>query len=79
MFHCSFPHRFSNRAACFIAAYREGLLGPQAAWANKKYHGHRMLPPESILKAKNAILPSLDQYYVLIILKLSVSPASVAM
>lgn len=25
-------------------AYRRGLSGKQAAWANKKYHGHRVLP-----------------------------------
>lgn len=24
--------------------YRRGLDGKQAAWANKKYHGHRVLP-----------------------------------
>jgi hypothetical protein len=28
--------------------YQRGLNGKQAAWANKKYHGHCMLP-ESIL------------------------------
>lgn len=25
-------------------AYRKGLNGVQAAWANKKYRGHRVLP-----------------------------------
>jgi hypothetical protein len=25
-------------------AYRKGLNGQQAAWAAKKYHGHRILP-----------------------------------
>ena len=29
-------------------AYRKGLTGAQAAWANKKYRGHRVLP-EGIL------------------------------
>jgi hypothetical protein len=24
--------------------YRKGLNGKQAAWASKKYHGHRVLP-----------------------------------
>lgn len=33
-------------------AYRKGLNGKQAAWANKKYHGHRMLP--------NSIMDDLD-------------------
>ncbi|KIO17278.1 hypothetical protein M407DRAFT_16346 [Tulasnella calospora MUT 4182] len=36
--------RFSIRSARFIDAYRKGLDGAQAAWANKKYHGHRTLP-----------------------------------
>jgi hypothetical protein len=52
---CSPLHRFTNRAARFINAYGEGLTGAQAAWANKKYHGHRTLPPDSILEAKHAI------------------------
>jgi hypothetical protein len=30
-------------------AYRRGLDGKQAAWASKKYRGHRVLP-ESLLK-----------------------------
>lgn len=34
-------------------AYRRGLSGKQAAWASKKYRGHRMLP--------NTILEELDQ------------------
>ena len=44
---------FANQSARFIFAYREGLSGAQAAWANKKYHCHRTLPPEWILTAKN--------------------------
>ena len=36
--------RFTNQSARFISAYDKGLLGAQAAWANKKYHGHRTLP-----------------------------------
>ncbi|KAJ7260820.1 hypothetical protein C8J57DRAFT_1072347 [Mycena rebaudengoi] len=27
-------------------AYRKGLDGVQAAWATRKYKGHRVLPPE---------------------------------
>ncbi|KAJ7245957.1 hypothetical protein C8J57DRAFT_1081888 [Mycena rebaudengoi] len=27
-------------------AYRKGLDGAQAAWAARKYKGHRVLPPE---------------------------------
>jgi hypothetical protein len=30
-------------------AYRKGLNGNQAAWASKKYKGHRTIP-ESILQ-----------------------------
>jgi hypothetical protein len=29
-----------------------GLTGPEAAWANRKYHGHRALPPDMALKLK---------------------------
>ncbi|KIJ37224.1 hypothetical protein M422DRAFT_178335 [Sphaerobolus stellatus SS14] len=36
--------RYSNRSARFIDAYQRGLSGSQAVWANRKYHGHRMLP-----------------------------------
>ncbi|KAF8154659.1 hypothetical protein B0H34DRAFT_661116 [Crassisporium funariophilum] len=37
--------RYANRSARFISAYSQGLSGPKAAWANRKYHGHRTLPP----------------------------------
>ncbi|KAF9787435.1 hypothetical protein BJ322DRAFT_1055161 [Thelephora terrestris] len=37
--------RFSNRLLRFMDAYRKGLNGEQAAWAGKKYHSHRLLPP----------------------------------
>ncbi|QRV74793.1 DDE superfamily endonuclease [Ceratobasidium sp. AG-Ba] len=40
--------RFFNRSHRFVHAYRLGLSGQAAAWANKKYRGHRMLPPEVI-------------------------------
>ena len=36
---------FSNRSIRFMDAYRNGLNGEQAAWAGKKYHSHRVLPP----------------------------------
>ncbi|KAI0054857.1 hypothetical protein BV25DRAFT_1816438 [Artomyces pyxidatus] len=36
--------RFSTRTHRFEDAYRRGLSGKQAAWATKKYHGHRVLP-----------------------------------
>ncbi|THU83623.1 hypothetical protein K435DRAFT_689210 [Dendrothele bispora CBS 962.96] len=47
--------RYANRSARFIHAYSEGLDGPQAAWANRRYHGHRTLPPEMLRKAMEAV------------------------
>ncbi|KIO21763.1 hypothetical protein M407DRAFT_28688 [Tulasnella calospora MUT 4182] len=44
--------RFANRSAQFMSAYRQGLSGSQAAWANKKYHSHRTLPPELVAEIK---------------------------
>ena len=36
--------RFANQAARFVlgfvSTYWEGLLGAQAAWVNRTYHGH---------------------------------------
>ena len=43
---------YANRAARFISAYGQGLTGPEAAWANRKYHGHHTLPPDMALKLK---------------------------
>ncbi|KAJ7196394.1 hypothetical protein GGX14DRAFT_403342 [Mycena pura] len=36
--------KFSTRSERFMDAYRKGLDGCQAAWAGKKYRGHRVLP-----------------------------------
>jgi len=36
--------RFANRSLRFMNAYDRGLNGRQAAWASRKYHGHRVLP-----------------------------------
>ncbi|THU92285.1 hypothetical protein K435DRAFT_672399 [Dendrothele bispora CBS 962.96] len=47
--------RYANRSARYIHAYREGLDGAQAAWANRRYHGHRTLPPEMLKKAFEAL------------------------
>ena len=41
--------RFSTRSRRFMDAYHKGLNGEQAAWAAKKYRGHRVLP-STILK-----------------------------
>ncbi|KIJ48884.1 hypothetical protein M422DRAFT_161882, partial [Sphaerobolus stellatus SS14] len=43
---------FPNWSAWFMDAYRHGLTGAQAVWANKKYRGHRVLP--------NTIMKELD-------------------
>ena len=36
--------RFSMYSCCFMDAYEKGLNGKQAAWANKKYKGHHVIP-----------------------------------
>jgi transposase len=36
--------RFANRSSWFMDAYSRGLNGRQAAWAARKYRGHRILP-----------------------------------
>lgn len=45
--------RYANRAARFMDAYKRGLNGTQASWANRKFHGHRVLP--------NSIMEDLDK------------------
>jgi hypothetical protein len=45
--------RYANRSARFIDAYAQGATGPIAVWANRKYHGHRTLPPEILSNLKN--------------------------
>jgi hypothetical protein len=40
--------RFCNRSQKFMDAYAGGLNGRQAAWAARKYKGHRV-PPEGIM------------------------------
>ena len=50
-------YRYANHSAQFVHAYGEGLTGAQAAWANKKYHGHCTLPPDMIREIKDSILP----------------------
>ncbi|KIK72319.1 hypothetical protein PAXRUDRAFT_180899, partial [Paxillus rubicundulus Ve08.2h10] len=45
--------RYARRARRFMDAYCMGLTGRQAAWASKKYRGHRVLP--------NSILDELEK------------------
>ena len=40
----SMMRKFSNRSLRFMDAYGRGLNGRQAAWASRKYRGHRVLP-----------------------------------
>ncbi|KZV67560.1 hypothetical protein PENSPDRAFT_611238 [Peniophora sp. CONT] len=47
--------RYSNRSARFIDAYAKGLDGAEAIWANRKYHGHRTLPPDMISAVKKSV------------------------
>ncbi|KAI0026859.1 hypothetical protein K488DRAFT_58214, partial [Vararia minispora EC-137] len=49
--------RFANRAARYMHAYQEGLSGAQAAWANRRYHSHRQLPPDLIADIKRTVQP----------------------
>ncbi|KIM88012.1 hypothetical protein PILCRDRAFT_62881 [Piloderma croceum F 1598] len=46
---------YANRSARFISAYSQGLSGGEAAWANRKYHGHRTLPSSMVAKVKKAL------------------------
>ncbi|KAF8233946.1 hypothetical protein L208DRAFT_1264613 [Tricholoma matsutake] len=36
-------------------SYAQGLLGAQAVWANKKYHGHHTLPPDFGVAVKESV------------------------
>jgi len=45
--------RFATRSRRFMDAYEKGLNGKQAAWASRKYRGHRVLP--------NNILDEIDK------------------
>lgn len=47
--------RFANRSARYISAYSGGLTPAQASWANKKYRGHRTIPPEMIAYIKQSV------------------------
>ena len=38
--------KFATRSRRFLDAYDRGLNGKQAAWAARKYRGHRVLPQD---------------------------------
>ncbi|KAF8576974.1 hypothetical protein K439DRAFT_1649191 [Ramaria rubella] len=44
--------RYGNGSARFLSAYSQGLTGAEAAWANRKYHSHRTLPPSMVEEVK---------------------------
>ncbi|KAJ7061410.1 hypothetical protein C8F01DRAFT_1057921 [Mycena amicta] len=46
--------RFATRSSRFADAYYQGLHGAEAAWANKKYRGHRALPPSYLEDLREA-------------------------
>jgi len=48
---------FANRSMWFMDAYDKGLNGQQAAWAARKYRGHRVLPESLMDDLKKANLP----------------------
>ena len=47
--------RFADRSTCFIFMYCHSLSSVQAAWANKKYHGHRILPLDMMALVKEMV------------------------
>ncbi|KAL1745131.1 hypothetical protein HDZ31DRAFT_37083, partial [Schizophyllum fasciatum] len=49
-------HRYANRSKRYIHAYEEGLTGAQAAWANRRYHSHRTLPPQIVAEVKASVV-----------------------
>ncbi|KAF8585443.1 hypothetical protein K439DRAFT_1343453 [Ramaria rubella] len=50
--HLQIISRYGNRSARFLSAYSQGLTGAEAAWANRKCHSHRTLPPSMVEEVK---------------------------
>jgi len=46
--------RFATRSLRFMDAYRKNLNGTQAAWAAKKYRGHRLIPEQILQELEKA-------------------------
>ncbi|KIJ45538.1 hypothetical protein M422DRAFT_166220, partial [Sphaerobolus stellatus SS14] len=44
---------YTNRSARFMDAYVKGLNGAQAAWAARKYRGHRVLPEDILTELED--------------------------
>lgn len=51
--HVLLSYRWANRATRHISAYALGLDGAEAAFANRKFHGHRMLPPDMVVSVRS--------------------------
>jgi hypothetical protein len=51
--------RYANRSARFVYAYATGLSGGAAAWVNRRYHGHRTIPPEWMAKVREEYIDTL--------------------
>ncbi len=43
---------YANCAAQFTSVYGQGPSDPEAAWANRKYHGYQTLPLDMATKLK---------------------------
>lgn len=62
----SFCLRFARRSLRYMDGYRKGLNGSEAAWASRKYRGHRSIPADATkemiseaMKVKSNRMPSL--------------------
>ena len=49
---CQSSHFYSIRPGRFMNSYRDGLDGPQAAWACRKFNSHRTLPSDALREAR---------------------------
>ena len=54
MFHLTRKLRYARRSRRFNNTYQKGLTGKQAAWATKKYRGHRVLPDSILVELEEA-------------------------
>jgi hypothetical protein len=43
-----------------MEAYRRGLTGKEAAWAQKRYRGHRAIPESILARLDEALLTEYD-------------------
>ncbi|OAX44335.1 hypothetical protein K503DRAFT_852746 [Rhizopogon vinicolor AM-OR11-026] len=46
--------KYARRSRVFMNTCQKGLAGKQAAWATKKYHGHRVLPDSILAELEEA-------------------------